>query len=220
MNELSEFECGPILDGEGKPVGEESVIALALTPKKLFVECDGFKYTVWALRNKVPFRLTELRSALYTGLLFQAGFTSDDFAEGGILVGSQSETAAEKAAREARLEDDPRQDAFNRLLRESPEYARARADIAAAALLSSNLPKLKGKKVSGGNLLAAGRIGEAVISTISNFMVSSASDLSAAGENENPKAENGEDGATLTKANTSENSNGSRDSKKAKSPKT
>jgi hypothetical protein len=214
----NQFDCGPVLDEAGNIVEDANVLVLALTPKKLTVECEGLVYTAWALRNKVPFRLTELRSALYTALLFQAGFTQADLSL--LFRGADNESPEEEAARVARLEADARYGAWQKLLNESSDYARVKADIAASALLSTNAPGLRGKdKFTGDDLLGLGRIGEALIAALSNFTQSSALASNEAGAMETEAAEAAAK-PTPTKVNTKKKSPTSPASTTARPPAT
>ncbi|HEY0073870.1 MAG TPA: hypothetical protein VGB77_07190 [Abditibacteriaceae bacterium] len=211
----NEFDLGPVLDDKGKPVEEASILALALEEKVLPIKCDGLTYKAKVQRNRVPYRLTQMLMAISYDAQQrhrkEAGFTEKDMQPGGIL----SEEGDEDA-----LANDPRWVRFIELQSTDETLLKARANLAASAIIASNAPGLTGKeKITGDDLLKLGRIGEAVTVNVANFIQSSKRELSAAGENKTANP-NGEDSATPTKANTNANSNGSPGSKKGSQRKT
>lgn len=186
----NEFDLGPVLDAEGKPVEDGDVLVLALETKTLDVVMDGLKYKVVAQRHRVPFRLTQISSQITRAAqvknLKAAGFTAEDHAPGGVLYVDETEHPEEEAAREKKLSADPRWAQFLELQSSDESVLRARANVAAAAICATNAPGLRDKKnVTGADLLKLGRIGEAVIEVVGNFMQSSPRALIAVGGNKN-----------------------------------
>lgn len=193
---MNTLDLGPVLDEQGNAVDDADVMSLALEKRPLDVWCDGLKFRVIAQRHLVPFYLTQLlqgtQVACQVKNLAKAGFTEADSAPGGLLAGEGNESA---------LANDARWPKYLELMATDEDLFRARANMAAPAILDTNVPELRGKPgVTGDDLIAAGRYGQAVAVAVANFIQSSKRESPAPGETAKP-SENTEASETPAKAN-------------------
>lgn len=199
------IDLGPVLGSDGKPIADEDVLLLTLEQKPLKVKLDGLTYKVLAQRGRVPFRATQMLEAATRVAnlrnLTAAGFTDEDRAPGGVLYVRDAGDEEEDAERGERLVSDPRWATFSELQANDPDILRARAGVAATAIIATNVPQLKDKDpISADDLLGAGRVGAAIIEAVGNFTSSWSLESKPAGESETGVT-GGETNPTPTKAN-------------------
>lgn len=140
----ADIDLGPVLDDKGAPVSDTDLIEEAQRVDTIKFKVAGRDYKIAARKMGVPQRIVSVIAEAEFGVALEAGFSRTELLEEIEEIGERKEAGGETKEDEAE-EDDPRDVKYSELRETSPRLRRAKAALAVASTVATNVPQFKPK---------------------------------------------------------------------------